>query len=857
MKTICFYFQVHQPLRLKKYRFINMGKDHLYLDDYANRTIMQKVARRCYLPMNELLLKLIRENGKKFKVAFSISGIAIEQFRMYAPEVLDSFQALARTGCVEFLAETYAHSLASLVSEEEFVDQIRQHCRTIEQEFGVKPKAFRNTELIYSDRIGEIVASLGFRTMLTEGAKHILGWKSPNFVYANAINPKLHLLLRNFKLSDDIAFRFSDRNWSEWPLTADKYVGWLASPDMPGETVNLFMDYETFGEHQWAETGIFDFMAALPAGDQIAEIRHAERSVEKIPARRSAALALPDLVGRRRARRDGMDRQRASERGVRQAVQAPRQDPRDRPSGFHLCLEFPAGFGSFLLHGHQMVFRRRRAQLFQSVRLALRGVHQLYERSERLRDRGRQEIRRSDPGRSGLSAGARANGRGGFGPLRPFGVYDKWPSGRFIYRKIVIFLLLKAKPARPATRQTAVREIRRPPHAFKHMAQGMKKILLLLSASALLWSCDQGKKARIDGTFSGLSHDTVLLEMVTTQQRTVVDSTVTSRQGDFSFRVELPVAAPTFFNLLCNGSVIPLIVSPGEKIAVNSLCDLSHNYTIEGSPDSEILMEFNRFYDRSVATLDSLSRLYAATPADAAHEARRKEILDRYTQDYLRIKREHINFIVSNASSMASIYALYQRLPNDPSLFNPQSDIVYYRIVADSLGRRYPDSPHVAALNKDIERQQTALNMVEEINRKAESPQSYPEIELEDLFGKTQKLTEKNGRVILVDFWSSRDPQSAIRNAELKELYERFGKQTLAIYQVSLDEVKAEWIDAVQKQQLPWTCVFDPRGTAGIAAMSYNVQSVPTNVLIDRSGRIAGKNLYGERLSSKISELAK
>ena len=308
----------------------------------------------------------------------------------------------------------------------------------------------------------------------------------------------------------------------------------------------------------------------------------------------------------------------------------------------------------------------------------------------------------------------------------------------------------------------------------------MKKILLLLSASALLWSCDQGKKARIDGTFSGLSHDTVLLEMVTTQQRTVVDSTVTSRQGDFSFRVELPVAAPTFFNLLCNGSVIPLIVSPGEKIAVNSLCDLSHNYTIEGSPDSEILMEFNRFYDRSVATLDSLSRLYAATPADAAHEARAPPW--RFSIGIRRIisgSSASINFIVSNASSIASIYALYQDLPNDPSLFNPQSDIVYYRIVADSLGRRYPESPHVAALNKDIERQQTALNMVEEINRKAESPQSYPEIELEDLFGKTQKLTEKNGRVILVDFWSSRDPQSAIRNAELKELYEQFGKNRL------------------------------------------------------------------------------
>lgn len=180
------------------------------------------------------------------------------------PKCSTAFRRWPAPDASSFWPKRTAHSLASLVSEEEFVDQIRQHCRTIEQEFGVKPKAFRNTELIYSDRIGEIVASLGFRTMLTEGAKHIMGWKSPNFVYANAINPKLHLLLRNFKLSDDIAFRFSDRNWSEWPLTADKYVGWLASPDMPGETVNLFMDYETFGEHQWAETGIFDFMPPCP-----------------------------------------------------------------------------------------------------------------------------------------------------------------------------------------------------------------------------------------------------------------------------------------------------------------------------------------------------------------------------------------------------------------------------------------------------------------------------------------------------------------------------------------------------------------------------------------------------------------
>ena len=264
MKTVCFYFQVHQPLRLKKYRFFNMGKDHYYLDDIANRSILQKVASRCYLPMNRLLLRLIEENKGAFRVSFSLSGLVVEQFRAHAPEVLESFRALAQTGCVEFLGETYDHSLASLIDQEEFEAQVRAHSAMIEKEFGQRPVTFRNTELIYSDEIGARVAGMGFKAMLAEGAKHILGWKSPNYVYANSLNQKLRLLLRNYKLSDDIAFRFSDRGWDQWPLTVEKYVGWLTSPDMPGEVVNLFMDYETFGEHQWAETGIFDFMAALP-----------------------------------------------------------------------------------------------------------------------------------------------------------------------------------------------------------------------------------------------------------------------------------------------------------------------------------------------------------------------------------------------------------------------------------------------------------------------------------------------------------------------------------------------------------------------------------------------------------------
>ena len=262
MKTVCFYFQVHQPWRLKTYRFFQMGNDHNYLDDFTNRSIMQKVARECYLPMNALLLSLIEQNKGAFKCTFSITGSAVEQFKAYAPEVLESFKKLAATGCVEFLAETYSHSLASLYSVDEFKNEVKLHSQMLKEEFGVKPTAFRNTELIYSDEIAKAVEGMGFKTMLAEGAKHILGWKSPNFVYTDANDNKLRLLLRNYKLSDDIAFRFSNEGWSEWPLTADKFAQWVAGDT--GDVVNLFMDYETFGEHQKAATGIFDFMKALP-----------------------------------------------------------------------------------------------------------------------------------------------------------------------------------------------------------------------------------------------------------------------------------------------------------------------------------------------------------------------------------------------------------------------------------------------------------------------------------------------------------------------------------------------------------------------------------------------------------------
>ena len=263
-KSICLYFQVHQPNRLRLYRFFDIGKDSHYYDDFANRTILRRVAQKCYLPMNALLLELIEANKGAFKVAFSISGSVLEQFDRYAPEVIDSFRKLADTGCVEFLSETYYHSLASLASPSEFKHQVLKHKAAIEHYFGVTPKAFRNTELIYSDAIGEMVYEMGFKTMLTEGAKHVLGWKSPNFVYSGAQAPSLKLLLKNSSLSDDIAFRFSDKNWSDWPLTGEKYLSWIKAAAQNEEIVNLFMDYETFGEHQKASSGIFDFMKFFP-----------------------------------------------------------------------------------------------------------------------------------------------------------------------------------------------------------------------------------------------------------------------------------------------------------------------------------------------------------------------------------------------------------------------------------------------------------------------------------------------------------------------------------------------------------------------------------------------------------------
>lgn len=264
MKAICFYFQIHQPFRLKRYRFFDIGNDHYYYDDFANDDIITNIAERSYIPAAETLLKMIEDSKGKFHCAISITGVALEQCEQYVPQFVDLLKKLADTGCVEFLSETYAHSLASLTDLEEFESQVKAHDEKLFQLFGVKPKALRNTELIYFDDLAPQIASMGYKGVITEGAKHILGWKSPNYVYSSVSAPKLKILLKNDKLSDDITFRFSDHEWSEYPLTADRYIDWIASTPKEEQVINLFMNLETFGQMQSRETGIFQFLEALP-----------------------------------------------------------------------------------------------------------------------------------------------------------------------------------------------------------------------------------------------------------------------------------------------------------------------------------------------------------------------------------------------------------------------------------------------------------------------------------------------------------------------------------------------------------------------------------------------------------------
>lgn len=263
MASVCFYFQVHQPFRLRRYSVFDTAAN--YFDDHRNGAILDKVAQKCYLPATQLILDQVRKHDGQFRVAYSITGCVMEQLRDHCPQMIDLLKQLADTGCVEFIGETYYHSLSFLYSRDEFRQQVDMHAKLMQDTFGQTPTVFRNTELIYNNELAQYIASTGkYKGIIAEGADHILGYRSPNYAYWPAGNKDLRLLLKNYRLSDDIAFRFSNSSWSEWPLTAEKFANWVNQINGDGYFCNLFMDYETFGEHQWKDTGIFEFLEALP-----------------------------------------------------------------------------------------------------------------------------------------------------------------------------------------------------------------------------------------------------------------------------------------------------------------------------------------------------------------------------------------------------------------------------------------------------------------------------------------------------------------------------------------------------------------------------------------------------------------
>lgn len=264
MKTICLYFEIHQNIQLKRYRFFDIGTDHYYYDDYEDERLITDVANRSYMPALEALGEMLKEHPGFFKVAFSLSGVGMEQLEIHAPQVLDKLQELNQTGCVEFLAEPYSHGLASLANEETFAKEVKRQCQKMKEYFGKEPQVLRNSSLIYSDEIGAQAAQMGFKGMLTEGARHVLGWKSPHYVYNCALAPNLKLLLRDVNLSDDISLRFSNVHWEGYPLFADNYVDRIAN--FPGEehVVNIFMELSALGVAQPLSSNILDFLKALP-----------------------------------------------------------------------------------------------------------------------------------------------------------------------------------------------------------------------------------------------------------------------------------------------------------------------------------------------------------------------------------------------------------------------------------------------------------------------------------------------------------------------------------------------------------------------------------------------------------------
>ena len=373
----------------------------------------------------------------------------------------------------------------------------------------------------------------------------------------------------------------------------------------------------------------------------------------------------------------------------------------------------------------------------------------------------------------------------------------------------------------------------------------MKNTLFALLCATLLCCSCSNNDVRISGKFFGLNAKSVYLEQMTATGQTIIDSIELASDGSYRFLVKNVPQTPSIYNIIYNNERIPLLLSAGENVTVGSLGSVLANYTVSGSKESELLREFNREYISGIQTLNEQIANYAE-----AGEQARPEIARIYNAKQRELKRNQISFIIKNKSSIAAVYALYQRLPDEQYLVNSESDIIYFRTVADAVCKSYPTSPFVITLRNDVARmeaQSSLLNSIEE--------RDYPDIVADDMYGNQTKLSELAGNVILVDFWAAELGNSNALNADLKQLYEKYESDGFRVYQVSFDTSKATWIQAVQEQKLPWVSVCDFRGQASPIMGVYNVRSLPANYLIDRNGHIVAKNVYSDALEKELKKI--
>lgn len=375
-------------------------------------------------------------------------------------------------------------------------------------------------------------------------------------------------------------------------------------------------------------------------------------------------------------------------------------------------------------------------------------------------------------------------------------------------------------------------------------------LFVSLTTAVLLCAC-QSSKVKISGRFVGNEVSNVFLEQVTPLSQAVIDSAVMDKEGNYRFELKGVSRTPSLYNIVYNGERIPLLLAGGDRLTLSSVGSIVRNYTVEGSRESELLRQFYQAFVAGAQQLDNIATQFARA---GITDEERQELVKAYTAEYYRIRREQLRFIIEHKASLAAVYALNQRLPGDSYLFNGDSDVVYYRTVAEAIEQSYPESPYLQALLAEIARMDARISLTSQITEAR-----YPDLEMADIYGKKVRLSSLAGKVVLLDFWSAELGNSNTLNAELKEIYKKYADATVPfeVYQVAVDTSKPLWINTVQEQQLPWVSVSDLRGRASTALGIYNVQKLPANFLIDKEGTIVAKNIYGKSLEQKLAELTR